>query len=117
MVKINILFLIILAGLSFSQSEKENFAQTARESTFNRNLSVEVVGSLHFTFEHDIKFGGANLPSHMWGGSCGIGYQFSPHMALSCAGSYSYTKNLRYAAVAFGETEMKFSRLISQSSG
>lgn len=109
MIKTHILFLLILAGLNSSESGKENFVQAAQGNVFNRNLSVDVIGSVHFTFEHNIKFEGASLPSYMWGGSCGIGYQFSPHMVLSCAVGYSYTKNLKYPMPDFGVSEMKFS--------
>ncbi|MGB9722245.1 MAG: hypothetical protein ACPL28_12295, partial [bacterium] len=104
-----IFFALIIAGLCFGQYEKENVGSVILKNDFIKNLSLELIGSMHFTFEHDLRFGGAKLPPFIWAGNCGIGYQFSPHKVLYCAGSYSYTKNLKYPILNFGLSEMEFS--------
>lgn len=104
-----ILFSLLIAGLCFGQKEQRNFISSIQKNGDNKKLSLEIMGSMYFTFEHYIKFGGAKLPFYMWGGSWCISYQISPHRALSCAGGYSYTKDLRYPTVYFGLSAMEFS--------
>jgi hypothetical protein len=98
---------ILIAELCFGQSE--NFASVILKSNFIRNLSLEFIGNMNLTFEHDIRFGGAKLPVYMWGGTCNIGYQLGPHALIFCGGGYSYTKDLSYPQADFGSSEMKFS--------
>ena len=59
-----IFFALVIAGLCFGA--KENFVPETRKSTFNRNLSIEIFGSIHIPFTHDIQFNGAQLPDYMW---------------------------------------------------